>query len=70
MGQAKRKIEMKVNLSEMHRQKMAQRKQFVKTFPERLLKLCAGALLFIPLTMVCFGWECFKKNEWPWSPNL
>lgn len=42
----------------------------IQTFASSLIKGFAGALLFIPITMIAFGWECFKRNEWPWSERL
>ena len=42
----------------------------IQVFASSLVKGAAGALLFIPITMIAFGWECFKRNEWPWSERL
>lgn len=66
MGDAKKRMEVRVNLAEIQRQ----RAEFAKTIPMRIVKGIVGFLGFIPITMIAFAAVCFQKNEWPWSQNL
>lgn len=63
MGQARQKMAIRVDMAKMTKE----RAEYAKTVPMRLLKGVSGFLLFIPFTMVCFAWESFRQNQWPWN---
>lgn len=62
MGQAKRKMEIKVDLKKM----AAERAEYRKTIPRRIVKAVAALVAFIPLMLITFAMESYRQDRWPW----
>lgn len=41
--------------------------KYLHTVPHRIIKAIAGAILFLPMTFIAFGVECYRQNLWPWE---
>lgn len=63
MGQARRRMEIRVNAAEIAKR----RTEFMRSVPLRAVKGVVGFVAFIPLTMFAFAFESFKQNKWPWQ---
>ena len=62
MGQAKRKLEIKVDLQKM----AAERAAYRRTIPRRIFKAVAALIVFIPLMLLTFAMESYRQDRWPW----
>lgn len=70
MGEAKTRRDLEMARRAMKEAKRRQRMTGINpkwTIHSRLLKGLAAIVLFIPLLMVAFAIEAYRKNEWPWN---
>lgn len=62
MGQARKRMEIKVDLQKM----AAERAAYRRTIPRRILKAAAALIAFIPLMLITFTMESYRQDRWPW----
>jgi hypothetical protein len=62
MGQARRRLEVKVDMQQMAKE----RAEYRKSIPLRIVKAVSAFVLLIPLTMIAFAAQSFSQNKWPW----